>query len=157
MTSTNITPGQQYIGTTGTVLTVTRVDRNADGTVARVIVRNESDGYVGWHGDFVQQAADGDLILIEATDVATSIAHAEIDRYRAADARVRGLADERGSRAYWDAVHHRDIIREIASTAVKATFRRISLARAREIVIFCLDNSAATIADATAQLGYTNR
>ena len=57
--------GQRYVShRTGTELTVTRVDRGADGTVARVIVRNESDGFIGWHENFVRQVTDGDLSLV---------------------------------------------------------------------------------------------
>lgn len=63
--------GQQYVNDRGTVLTVTRVDRSADGTPVRVIMRNESDGYVGMEGDFAERVANGSLTLIEAVKVAT--------------------------------------------------------------------------------------
>lgn len=64
--------GQQYVNDRGTVLTVTRVDRDADGTPVRVIMRNESDGFVGMEGAFFERVATGSLTLIETAKVVMS-------------------------------------------------------------------------------------
>lgn len=91
------------------------------------------------------------------TKTRTEVATAEIERYRAARKRVNEIGtSERIGENYWGAVQHCDVIREIAAADVKACFKRISLARAREIVIFCAADQRATIADAAAQLGYRN-
>lgn len=82
-------------------------------------------------------------------------AHVEIERYRAACAQVRELAA--GTPAYKAAVQHRNLIRKIAATAVRATLRHISPARAREIVQCVADGLAASISDADVALSYRNR
>lgn len=86
-------------------------------------------------------------------------AKAEIERYREAYNAVSRIihAGDIGTPTYWDAVRQRDIVREIAATAVKATFKRMSLARAREIAIYCADYQTRTITQACAELGYRNR
>lgn len=60
--------GQHYRGANSHILTVTRVDRKADGTVVRVIMRNETDGYVGQEGDFFARVANGSLVRVTGCD-----------------------------------------------------------------------------------------
>lgn len=76
----------------------------------------------------------------------------EIERYRAACAQVDQLTPR--TPAYKAAVQKRNLIRKIAATAVRATLRSISPARAREIVLFVADGHATTISDAAIQLSY---
>jgi hypothetical protein len=64
--------GQQYRAANGVPLTVTRIDRHADGSIARVIVRNDNDGFVGHQGDFLEQLASGEIVIVESVKPVTS-------------------------------------------------------------------------------------
>lgn len=153
-TTPAIAVGQQYRGANDHILTVVRLDGDV-----RVICRNETDGYVGGMdaAEFAARIAAGTLVLLESTP-AEKLAAAEIVRFTEARRAVTATNAVSNGRtpAYWAAVQQADIVREIAAAAVKATFRRISLARAREIVIYCADDPSATIASAAAALGYRN-